>query len=71
MAAPEVQKVARAMAGRALVVKVDTDRHPEIGARYQVRGIPNFVVIRGGRSVLQQAGVVSAQQMQAWLERAA
>jgi thioredoxin 2 len=69
-AAPEVQKVAREMAGRALVIKVDTDRHPEIGARYQVRGIPNFVVLSGGRVVLQQAGVVPAQQMQGWLERA-
>src|SRR5687767_689320 len=44
MAAPEVRKLATEVAGRALVLKVDTERHPEIAARYKVQGIPNFVV---------------------------
>jgi thioredoxin 2 len=70
MAAPEVARVAEQMAGRALVLKVDTERHPEIAARYRVEGIPNFVVLRGGRVVLQQAGVVPAAQMAKWLESA-
>jgi thioredoxin 2 len=58
------------MAGRALVLKVDTDRHPDIAARYGVQGIPNFVVLRGGRAVLQQAGVVDHAEMKRWLESA-
>src|SRR5438093_7269236 len=37
-AAPEVKKVAEEMAGRALVLKVDTERHPELAARYKVSG---------------------------------
>jgi thioredoxin 2 len=68
MAAPEVQRVASDMRGRALVLKVDTERHPEIAARYRVEGIPNFVVLKQGRVVLQQAGVVPAAQMMRWLE---
>jgi thioredoxin 2 len=71
MAAPEVARLAREMAGRALVLKVNTDRHPEIAGRYNVRGIPNFVVLRGGRAVHQQAGVVDAAEMRRWLETAA
>jgi len=70
MAAPEVKKVAAGMAGRALVLKVDTERHPEIAARYGVQGIPNFIVLKDGRPVFQQAGVVPAQEMQRWLEAA-
>ena len=70
MAAPEVARVAKDMAGRALVVKVDTERHPEIAGRFHVEGIPNFVVLRNGRLVHQQAGVVSASQMAGWLEQA-
>jgi len=71
MAAPEVQRVAVEMAGRALVLKVDTDRHSDVANRFGVRGIPNFVVLYQGRTVLQQAGVVSADQMMRWLEKAA
>lgn len=71
MAAPEVAKVAATMAGRALVLKVDTERHPGLAARFGVAGIPNFVVLFRGRVVFQQAGVVPAAQMAGWLERAA
>jgi len=70
MAAPEVEKTARDMAGRAVVLKVDTERHPQIAAEYDVRGIPNFAVIRGGLLVSQQAGVVPSAVMKQWLEKA-
>ncbi len=70
MAAPEVKCVAQAMAGRALVLKVDTERHPEIAARFGVQGIPNFVVLRGGQVVFQQAGLVPHREMERWLEQA-
>ena len=70
MAAPEVKKVAASMAGRALVLKVDTDRHPEVASRYNVRGIPNFLVLNHGRVVMQQAGVVGQPEMERWLQQA-
>ena len=70
MAAPEVARTAADMAGRAIVVKVDTERHPELAARYNVRGIPNFVVLYLGQLVTQQAGLVNHQQMESWLKSA-
>jgi thioredoxin 2 len=70
MVAPEVARAAAETAGRALVLKVDTEREPALAARYGVQGIPNFVVLRGGRVVLQQAGVVGASKLVAWLEQA-
>jgi thioredoxin 2 len=69
-AAPEVARAAQQMAGRALVVKVDTEAHSEVASRYGVSGIPNFVVLKAGRVVFQQAGLVDAAQMVQWLERA-
>jgi len=70
VAAPEVARTAETMAGQALVVKVDTDRYPELAARFKVRGIPNFVVLNAGRVVMQQAGVVQHTQMEHWLRSA-
>jgi thioredoxin 2 len=69
-AAPEVKRTAADMAGKAVVLKVDTDRYPEVAARFGVRGIPNFVVLKDGRLVSQQAGAVDHRQMEEWLERA-
>ena len=71
MAAPEVKKVAAEMTGKALVLKVDTDKNPELAARYGVRGIPNFAVFRAGRVVHQQAGLVNRDVLRGLLERAA
>ena len=70
MAAPHVKQVAQQMAGRALVLKVDTDRHPELAARYQVQGIPHFVVLSDGQVRSAQSGLVAAPQMVRWLEAA-
>jgi thioredoxin 2 len=70
MAAPEVEKTAREMSGRAIVLKVDTERWPQIAAEYDVRGIPNFAVVRGGLLLQQQAGVVPSAVMKGWLEKA-
>jgi len=70
MAAPEVAAVAREMAGKALVLKVDTERHPQVANRFGVQGIPNFVVIRSGRVVQQRAGVTPRSEMRRWLEAA-
>jgi thioredoxin 2 len=71
-AAPEVAAVAREMAGRGVVLKVDTERLPEVAAKYRVQSIPNFVVFApGGRVVMQQPGVVPRAEMRRWLESAA
>ncbi|MGZ4817864.1 MAG: thioredoxin family protein [Terriglobales bacterium] len=71
IAAPEVERTAADLAGRAVVMKVDTERYPELAARFNVRGIPNFVVLYKGRAVTQQAGVVGHEQLESWLNAAA
>lgn len=68
--APEVAHTAADMAGKALVLKVDTDQHPQLAARYNVRGIPNFVVLFAGQLVRQEAGPTSRDQMEQWLRSA-
>jgi len=71
MAAPEVQRTAEQMAGRAIVLKVDTERWPALAQRFNVMSIPNFVVLKNGRVMRQQPGLVDHRQMMAWLTEAA
>jgi thioredoxin 2 len=70
-AAPEVARTAADMAGKAVVLKVDTEKFPQLAGRFDVRGIPNFLVLFGGRVVTQQAGLVGHDQMEQWLRTAA
>jgi len=69
-AAPEVRELAREMAGKALVLKVNTEENPALAARYGVQSIPNFVVLRNGGVVSQRAGFSGRADMRRWLEEA-
>lgn len=70
MAAPEVARAAEAAAGRALVLKVDTDRAPGLSARLGIRSIPTFGVFVAGRPVTMKAGVLPAKELLALVDRA-
>lgn len=63
-AAPEVAKAAARLAARAVVLKVDVDRNPELSRRYGVRSIPTFAVFRGGALRWQQPGVLRQPELE-------
>ena len=65
MVAPEVKKVAANLAGRALVLKVDTDAQQELGARFNVRSIPTIAVFHHGREVNRASGARPAAAIEA------
>jgi thioredoxin 2 len=71
MAAPEVSRAAADMAGKAIVLKVDTEANAQLAVRFNVRSIPTFVILSGGRVVRQQAGLVNHDQLEQWLTSAA
>jgi thioredoxin 2 len=68
MAAPEVCELAREMAGKAIVLKVNTEEHPRLAAQFRVQSIPNFVLLRDGAVVSQRAGLAPRAEMRRWLE---
>ncbi len=63
MAAPHVAQAAATLAGRAIVVKVNTEQHPDLAQRYQVRGIPMFAVFHGGTMVRHHMGLAPAGEL--------
>lgn len=70
MMAPVLDTIARERAGRALVVKLDTDRNPKVGQRFGIRGIPTFIVFSGGRESGRQVGGVPKQALDQLLDAA-
>lgn len=64
MAAPELAKAAQALAGQAVVLKVNTEQEQTLAARYGVRSIPYFAVFRDGQLRADQAGLIGAAQLQ-------
>ncbi len=69
MMAPELETVARSMAGRALVIKVNTDAVPELGERFRIMSIPTLALFRGGREVSRVSGVRPAAEIEAMVRK--
>ena len=68
--APHVARAAETFAGRLKVVKVDVDKAPGIGARFQARSIPTLLVLDHGSPIARQVGAVSGAQLDRWIEGA-
>lgn len=69
--APEIQRAAQQTAGRALVLRVDADRYPDLAAEFFVADIPNLVVLKRGRVIRQRTGIAPSAAIVSWLEEAA
>ena len=70
MVAPELEQVARANAGRWLIVKVNTDEQNELGARYRIKSIPTLAVVHHGRELTRTAGVRPAADIERFVAEA-
>jgi thioredoxin 2 len=57
---PVLEQLAREHAGQALVLKVNSDENADLSARFQVRGVPTFIVFKHGRESGREVGAVPA-----------
>lgn len=65
MMAPTLDQIARDSAGKALVLKVDTEQDQSLAARFSIRGIPTLIAFREGK----ESGRIVGLAQRADLER--
>ena len=66
--APELEKVAASHAGKWLVVKINTEALPGLGARYGVQAIPTMAVFTHGKEAARTSGARPAAAIEAWVK---
>ena len=69
MMAPEFAKAAKALAPELRLMKLNTEDHPEVGARAGLRGIPALILYRQGREVARLAGARPAADIVAFVRQ--
>ncbi len=55
---PVIQEVARAMQGKARVIKVDIDKSVQAANAYQVQAVPTFIIFKKGNIVWRHSGMI-------------
>jgi thioredoxin 2 len=68
MVAPVVEQMSRELAGRMKVVKIDSDRSPDLSTRFGVRGLPTLMLFDGGQVRDRVTGALGAADLRRWLE---
>jgi thioredoxin 2 len=69
--APQYERAAQQLKGRARLVKVDTEQAPSLSSRLGIRAIPTVALFRNGNEVRRVSGVVDAATLTGWVESAA
>lgn len=63
MTEPIIEKLAREMAGRLKVAKVNVDENPQVSQRYGVQSIPTMMIVKNGQIVDRWAGALPEPAM--------
>jgi thioredoxin 2 len=70
MVSPALEQVARELAGRVKLVKVDVDAAPNLSQRFTVQAVPTLMVLRNGAAIARQSGATPAATIRRWVEDA-
>lgn len=65
---PVLDRLARAYAGRGLVVKVNAAEETNLVRRYNVSHLPSIVFLRDGQPLATAVGAASERELAAWLQ---
>jgi thioredoxin 2 len=69
MIAPVLEELAREMAGKIRVAKLNVDENPATAARFNIQSIPALILLKGGREVDRMIGVQSKSEISRRLSR--
>jgi thioredoxin 2 len=70
MVSPALEQVARELAGKVKLVKVDIDASPKLAERFSVAAVPTLMVMRRGEVIAHRAGAAPAPALRSWVEGA-
>lgn len=67
--APQYAQAAGDLSGQVRLVKLNTEAHPQAGAKYRIRGIPTMAAFVGGREKARQSGAMPAKMISDWVRQ--
>jgi thioredoxin 2 len=70
MVSPALEQLARDLAGRVKLVKVNVDVSPQVSQRFGAQAIPTLLVLRGGKVTARQMGAAPLAALRTWADNA-
>ncbi len=68
--APFLEELAKDMAGKVTVAKINIDENRATPAKYNVRGIPTLMIFKNGQVAAMKVGSLPKSKLYEWVEQA-
>ncbi len=69
MMVPILEQVNAQLQGKMKIVKIDTDKYPQLASQYQIEALPTLVLFKKGEVVERIEGLLQAPQLVQHLQR--
>jgi thioredoxin 1 len=66
--APTLDELAKELAGKITIAKVNVDENPNTPSKYGVRGIPTLMVFKDGQVAATKIGMLPKQKLYEWVQ---
>ncbi|MGY8908258.1 MAG: thioredoxin [Flavobacteriales bacterium] len=60
---PILKEVKDVLGDTISIIKIDVDKNQSLAAKYQVRGVPTFILYKAGKEVWKQSGGVQKNDL--------
>jgi thioredoxin 2 len=67
--APAFEEAALSMSLQAQFLKINTEEHQQLGARYAIQSIPTMVIFKNGRELDRISGALDATRIKNWVKQ--
>ncbi|HHP7243322.1 MAG TPA: thioredoxin [Elainellaceae cyanobacterium] len=68
MMAPILEQVNSQMKDRLQVVKIDTEKYPQLSSQYHIHALPTLVLFKDGQEIDRVEGVMPADRLVQYLQ---
>lgn len=63
MMAPVLKQVKENLGDKVSIIKIDVDKNQKLASKYQVRGVPTFMLFKNGKQLWRQSGVIQKEEL--------
>lgn len=71
MIAPALDEIAKEMAGKVKIAKINVDDNQDVPAKYGIRSIPTLMIFKGGQLAATKVGAGAKSDLVKWISASA
>lgn len=60
---PILEQVKEALGEEVSILKIDVDKNQALASKFQVRGVPTFILFKNGKQIWKQSGLIQKKEL--------